>query len=162
MQSSLCMVHMFFDDGHSHWCEVMRHCILLSFSLIFSDVEYLFMCFLAICMSSLQKSLIFCLFFLLGCLFFRPRASWTVLCIFWRLIPCQSLCWQIFSPILWIVFLFMVSFAVQKLLSLNTICLFLFLFSLLWKINSKRSCCDLCQSVLPMFSSKSYNVQPYI
>ena len=69
------MVRVFFDDGHSDWCEVMRHCILLSFSLILSDVEYLFMCFLAICMSSLQKSLIFCLFFLSGCLFFRPRAS---------------------------------------------------------------------------------------
>ena len=60
-----------------------------------------------------------------------------------------------FHPAIFI--LFMVSFAVQKLLSIiGPIYLFLFLFSLLWKVNSKRSCCNLCQSVLPVFSSKSF------
>ncbi|CAM9832513.1 unnamed protein product [Rangifer tarandus platyrhynchus] len=35
-------------------------------------------------------------------------------------------------------------------------CLFLFLFSLLWEVGHRGSCCDLCQSVLPMFSSQSF------
>ena len=55
--------------------------------------------------------------------------------------------------------LFMVSFAVQKLLSLIRSHLFiLFLFSLLQEVDPKRNCCNLCQSVLPMFSSKSFIV----
>ena len=41
----------FFDDGHSNWYEVIPHC---SFDLYFSisDVDHLFMCFLAICKCS--------------------------------------------------------------------------------------------------------------
>ena len=56
--------------------------------------------------------------------------------------------------------LFMVSFAVQKLLSLiGSHFLFLFcFFPLFWETDRKRYGYDSCQSVLPMFSSKSFIV----
>ena len=96
------------------------------------------------------------LIFWSGCLFFWYWAAWAT-CIFWRLILCQLFHLLLFSPILRIVVSFyIISSSVQKLLSLIRFHLFSFLFPLFWEVSHRGSCCDLCQSVLPMFFSTSF------
>ena len=135
--------------------------VLISTSLIISDVEHLFMCLLSICMFSLEK-----------CLFKSSSHYWLLIgfflilnndFMFWRLIPC-FIC-KYFLPSWGFSFvLFMVSFVVQKLLSLVGSHLFIFILCIhyfRWWVK-KDLVWFMSESVLPILSSEFYSVWPYI
>ena len=82
--------------------------VLIYISLIINIIEHLFMCLLAICVSSLEKGLVRSYaYFLIGLFVLRYWAVWAF-CIFWKLIPCQLQSLQVFLP------LYIVSFVVQR------------------------------------------------
>ena len=103
--------------------------VLIIISIIIRAVWNLFMCFLAICMSSLEK----CLFrssvhfFWLGFLFFWDWATWIVYKV-WRPIPWWSHCLKICFPILWVVFSFYCFLCYVKAFEFPRCCLFIFVF----------------------------------
>ena len=125
----------------------------------------IFLCFLDICMSSVEKYLFrSSVPFSIGLLFLY-WGSWA-LCIFWRLTPCPSHCLQMLSySVGCLSFLLMVSFAMQNLLNLIWSHLFIFIFILIsLDGESKRNILlqFMSKCVLPVFSYKSFIVSGLI
>ena len=75
-----------YKDGHCDQGEVVLHCWFDLHFLIISDSEHLFMCLLAICMSSLEK----CLFRFSAWFSIELFVFFVVVELyFWKLSPCR-------------------------------------------------------------------------
>ena len=106
------------------WCLIV---VLICISLIIRVVEHLSMCFLARYL--FWRNLYLCLQYIFCLGWFCFWVVWAV-CMFWKLNPSWShICRYFSQPVDCLFILFMVFFAVQKLVSLISSNLFIFAFT---------------------------------